>query len=160
MTPAARAARARALALEAGFDLAGVASAEAPRELGFFQDWIARGYAGEMAYLTSQRDRRSDLRTAFPWLLPGIIGLALLAAIPIAYEFLLSLTDMRLSSLKDGLNGGVLRESLGGLTGQIPPASFNFDVSPHQVSYVGADLLTGVTQGIWLGNQTSAAFII
>jgi len=67
MTPAARAARARALALEAGFDLAGVASAEAPRELGFFQDWIARGYAGEMAYLTSQRDRRSDLRTAFPW---------------------------------------------------------------------------------------------
>ena len=67
MTPAARAARARALALEAGFDLAGVASAEAPRELGFFQDWIARGYAGEMAYLTSQRERRADLRTAFPW---------------------------------------------------------------------------------------------
>jgi len=49
MTPAARAARARALALEAGFDLAGVASAEAPRELGLFADWIARGYAGEMA---------------------------------------------------------------------------------------------------------------
>jgi len=67
MTPAARAARARALALEAGFDLAGVASAAAPRELGFFQDWIARGYAGEMAYLTSQRERRADLRTAFPW---------------------------------------------------------------------------------------------
>jgi len=67
MTPAARAARARALAVEAGFDLAGVASADAPRELGFFQDWIARGYAGEMAYLTSQRDRRADLRTAFPW---------------------------------------------------------------------------------------------
>ena len=110
------------------------------------------------------RPRRSggrlrELRTAFPWLLPGIIGLALLAAIPIAYEFLLSLTDMQLSSLKDGLNGGVLRESLGGLTGQIPPASFDFDVSPHQVSYVGADLLTGVTQGVWLGNQTTAAFI-
>ena len=67
MTPAARAARARALAVEAGFDLAGVASADAPRELGFFQDWIARGYAGEMAYLTAQRDRRADLRTAFPW---------------------------------------------------------------------------------------------
>jgi epoxyqueuosine reductase len=67
MTPAARAARARALAVEAGFDLAGVASAEAPRELGFFHEWIARGYAGEMAYLTAQRDRRADLRTAFPW---------------------------------------------------------------------------------------------
>ena len=66
---------------------------------------------------------------------------------------------MQLTSLKDGLSGGVLRESLGGLTGQIPPASFNFDVSPREVNYVGADLLSGVTQGIWLGGQTSAAFI-
>ena len=63
----ARAARARTLALEAGFDLAGVASAEAPRELGFFPEWLARGYAGEMAYLTAQRDRRADVRAAFPW---------------------------------------------------------------------------------------------
>jgi epoxyqueuosine reductase len=67
VTPAARAARARALAREAGFDLAGVASADAPRELGFFRDWIARGYAGEMAYLTGQLARRADLRAAFPW---------------------------------------------------------------------------------------------
>jgi len=66
-SPAARSARARALALEAGFDLAGIAGAEAPRELAFFQEWIARGRAGEMAYLTSQRDRRADLRVAFPW---------------------------------------------------------------------------------------------
>jgi len=63
----ALAARAKALALEAGFDLAGVASAAAPRELAFFAEWVARGHAGEMAYLTTQVDRRSDLRTAFPW---------------------------------------------------------------------------------------------
>jgi epoxyqueuosine reductase len=61
------AARAKALALEAGFDLAGVARAEAPRSLAFFSEWIARGYAGEMAYLTAQAARRSDLRCAFPW---------------------------------------------------------------------------------------------
>jgi epoxyqueuosine reductase len=67
VTPEARSARARALALEAGFDLAGVVSADAPRELAFFQEWIARGYAGEMAYLTSQQERRGDVRTAFPW---------------------------------------------------------------------------------------------
>jgi len=67
MTPAARAARARALALEAGFDLAGVAAAGAPAELAFFAEWIGRGYAGEMAYLTTQREKRSDLRAAFPW---------------------------------------------------------------------------------------------
>jgi len=67
VTPTARAARARTLGLEAGFDLAGVASADAPPELALFTEWIARGYAGEMAYLTSQRERRADLRTAFPW---------------------------------------------------------------------------------------------
>jgi epoxyqueuosine reductase len=60
-------ARAKALALELGFDLAGVASPQAPRELSFFADWVGRGYAGEMAYLTSQVARRSDLRVAFPW---------------------------------------------------------------------------------------------
>jgi epoxyqueuosine reductase len=67
MTPAARAARARALALGSGFDLAGVAAADAPAELAFFAEWIARGHAGEMAYLTTQREKRSDLRAAFPW---------------------------------------------------------------------------------------------
>jgi epoxyqueuosine reductase len=66
-TPFARAARARALAREAGFDLAGVASAEAPGPLAFFPEWIARGHAGEMGYLTAQRDRRADVRAAFPW---------------------------------------------------------------------------------------------
>jgi epoxyqueuosine reductase len=65
--PVSLAARARALAREAGFDLAGVASPEAPRELAFFPEWIARGYAGEMAYLTRQVERRSDLRQTFPW---------------------------------------------------------------------------------------------
>jgi epoxyqueuosine reductase len=59
--------RAKALAVEAGFDMAGVAPADAPRELSFFAEWIARGYAGEMSYLTSQAARRADLRTAFPW---------------------------------------------------------------------------------------------
>ncbi len=67
MDARALAERAKALALEAGFDLAGVAAADAPRELAFFAEWIARGYAGEMAYLTSQAARRGDLRRAFPW---------------------------------------------------------------------------------------------
>jgi epoxyqueuosine reductase len=65
--PFTLAARAKALAREAGFDLAGVATADAPRELSFFPEWIARGHAAEMAYLTGQVERRSDLRVAFPW---------------------------------------------------------------------------------------------
>ena len=67
MTGAALAARAKDLARDEGFDLAGVARADAPAELAFFAEWVARGFAGEMAYLTSQVAKRSDLRAAFPW---------------------------------------------------------------------------------------------
>lgn len=121
----------------------------------------ARGTVPDTAGPGPARRRSSlrELRAAVPWLLPGIVGLALLAAIPIAYELLLSLTDMQLSSLKDGLSGGVMREAIGGVTGQIPAVPFDLDVQPRQVNYVGTDLLGAVTQGVWLGGQTSAAFI-
>jgi epoxyqueuosine reductase len=61
------AARVKALALEAGFDLAGIAPVDPPAELAFFARWVDRGYAGEMSYLTGQVEARSDLRASFPW---------------------------------------------------------------------------------------------
>jgi epoxyqueuosine reductase len=67
LDPAALAARAKEKALAAGFDLAGIARADAPRELSFFRQWVARGHAGEMRYLTDQVERRSALTAAFPW---------------------------------------------------------------------------------------------
>jgi len=65
--PSTRAARVKALALAAGFDRVGIAGAEPPERLSFFDDWIAAGYAGEMTYLTGQVGKRRDLRVAFPW---------------------------------------------------------------------------------------------
>jgi len=85
MDPRSLASRAKSLALEVGFDLAGVASAQAPRELAFFAEWVSRGYAGEMAYLTSQVERRSDLRTAFPWA-RSVISVALQYDTPHPYS--------------------------------------------------------------------------
>jgi epoxyqueuosine reductase len=67
VTPEARSALVREAARAEGFDLAGVADAAAPPELAFFAEWVQRGYGGEMAYLATQRERRSDVRTAFPW---------------------------------------------------------------------------------------------
>ena len=67
MDPFALALHAKSLAREKGFDLVGIARADAPPELAFFAEWIARGHAGEMSYLTSQVARRQDLRAAFPW---------------------------------------------------------------------------------------------
>jgi len=67
MDAATLAARAKTLAREAGFDLAGVARVDRGPDLSAFARWIGRGYAGEMGYLTSQVAKRTDLRAAFPW---------------------------------------------------------------------------------------------
>lgn len=67
MTPREQADRARSLALEAGFDLSGIADATPPPELSFLSGWLARGHAGEMSWLAAQAERRSELRRAVPW---------------------------------------------------------------------------------------------
>ena len=54
-------------ALDAGFDEARIASAVAPPVLAHFRKWIEDGRAGVMTYLADQVDRRSDMKTAFPW---------------------------------------------------------------------------------------------
>ena len=113
---------------------------------------------------TARKPRRGlrgglrDLRRAAPWLRPGVVGLLLLALIPLAYETLMSLTDLRLSSLRDGISGGVMREAVGGLSGQIPAVPFDLRTQAHEVSYVGDDLLTGFLGGLWLGGNSSAMF--
>src|SRR3954466_5232606 len=56
----------KAKAREIGFDLCGVAPAGDLPELTFFQTWLARGYAGEMAYLNRSADRRADVRRVLP----------------------------------------------------------------------------------------------
>jgi len=53
-------------ASELGFDLCGVAPAGDLPELPFFQTWLARGYAGEMAYLNRSADKRADVRRILP----------------------------------------------------------------------------------------------
>jgi epoxyqueuosine reductase len=56
----------KAKARELGFDLCGVASADSYPELRFLREWLDRGYAGEMAYMTRSADRRADVRAVVP----------------------------------------------------------------------------------------------
>ncbi|MGE5244992.1 MAG: tRNA epoxyqueuosine(34) reductase QueG [Betaproteobacteria bacterium] len=56
----------KARARELGFDACGIAPAGDLPELGAFAQWLARGYAGEMAYLTRSADRRADVRAVLP----------------------------------------------------------------------------------------------
>jgi len=53
-------------ARELGFDLCGVAPAGDLPELKFFESWLARGYAGDMAYLNRSAERRADVRRVLP----------------------------------------------------------------------------------------------
>lgn len=53
-------------ARELGFDACGIAPASDHPELGFFKDWLARGYAGTMAYLPRSAARRADVRQVLP----------------------------------------------------------------------------------------------
>jgi epoxyqueuosine reductase len=61
-------ARVKALAIECGFELAGVAPASPPPEAAYYQRWVAQGFAGEMGYLT---DRRAEIRNDPRNLLPS-----------------------------------------------------------------------------------------
>ncbi len=58
-------------ASELGFDLCGVVRAEKFPELGMTEEWLARGYAGEMEYLTDQR--RSNPQSVMPGLRSVIV---------------------------------------------------------------------------------------
>ena len=58
--------RVKGLALAVGFDLAGVARAEPTPHAPFLREWLARGYAGEMAYLGRRAEERVDPGRVLP----------------------------------------------------------------------------------------------
>jgi epoxyqueuosine reductase len=53
-------------ARELGFDLCGVAPADSFSELSFLREWVDRGYAAGMAWMTRDVERRSDVRRVLP----------------------------------------------------------------------------------------------
>ncbi len=76
----------KALAQECGFDLAGVTTASPVDEAGFFTEWLARGYAGEMAYLYGRRaEMRADVRALLPSA-RSVICLGILYNTPVPYS--------------------------------------------------------------------------
>lgn len=54
--------RVKARALDLGFDLVGVTSADPPAHLAAFEEWLDAGYAGTMSYMARWREKRGDLQ--------------------------------------------------------------------------------------------------
>ena len=49
-----------------GFDVCGIAEASDYPELAYLQEWLALGYAGEMAWMARTAERRGDVRHVVP----------------------------------------------------------------------------------------------
>ena len=77
---------------------------------------------------------RKDTLRAIPWLVPGLLFFIALTLLPLLYQFAMSLTSLQGASLRDGLQGGIMREVWGGITGQIkfPPANWD----QYKVHYI------------------------
>ena len=56
----------KALALELGFDLVAIGSADPPEHGQAFTRWVEAGYAGDMRYLERRRDERLDPQSVLP----------------------------------------------------------------------------------------------
>ncbi len=58
--------RIKSRAAELGLDLCRITGADPARHAGFYQQWMAEGRAGEMAWLTREPERRTDPRNVLP----------------------------------------------------------------------------------------------
>lgn len=56
----------KAAASAAGFDLCGIAAADTFPELRFLEEWLERGWHGEMHYMARTAERRVDVRAVLP----------------------------------------------------------------------------------------------
>jgi epoxyqueuosine reductase len=66
-------ARIKAQAFGLGFDLVGITALGPADSAAAFDDWLAHGYAGTMAYLPRGRDKRVDSRLPVPGMLSAIV---------------------------------------------------------------------------------------
>jgi epoxyqueuosine reductase len=65
--------RLKAQAFGVGFDLAGIARLGPAETADAFDDWISKGYAGDMSYLPRGADKRRDTRTPFPGAVSALV---------------------------------------------------------------------------------------
>jgi arabinogalactan oligomer/maltooligosaccharide transport system permease protein len=90
-----------------------------------------------------------ETRQAFPWIVPGVIALGVIALFPLIYQLAMSFTDLNSLSLRDGMRGGVWRAVGEGLLGQAKPVTVDIFErrSSTQVNYAGPAILLNLLTG-------------
>ncbi len=78
-----------------------------------------------------------ESRQAIPWLIPGLIAFTLLTLLPFIFQIAVSLTDFNRLSIRDGFQGGIWREILGGITGRIAAVNPDFPFRSNKVQFTG-----------------------
>lgn len=96
-------------ALEAGFDLVGIAPAGLARDLDFARDWVERGFAGEMKYLNNPK--RYDLRKVLPGV-KSVVCLGLIYNTELDYSTEVGRAEVG-SQLRDPARGWISRYAWG-----------------------------------------------
>jgi ABC-type sugar transport system permease subunit len=117
------------LALAAGEAIGGIAE----------NAWDAVKRFRKQDKVSARMDRRR-LKQSAPWLIPGAIIFILFTIVPLLYQIAISLTDFNSAAIRDGLNGGVWREVIGGLTGQITPSLSGYPSRANTVHYTGPQM--------------------
>ena len=116
-----------------------------------FSHWVQRVRSDGMKLPTRQQIKIAwrETRQAFPWLVPGLIVLGLIALFPLIYQIAMSLTDLNVLSLRDGMRGGVWRAVGEGLSGQAQPVDVAFFErnAANQVHYAGPQILMQLLGG-------------
>ncbi len=90
----------------------------------------------------TRRSQRRQLRRALFWLLPGLLIMGIITYYPLFYQTGMALTDISSSSLRDGLEGGISRAVVDGVTGNTEPINVSFFERPNnrEVNYAGVSL--------------------
>ena len=98
----------------------------------------------------AKRIARREGRMAIPWLVPGLLVLAVIALFPLIFQFAMALTDFNARSIRDGIQGGVWRAAWQGLSGQVQPISETIlgqRSASKEVHYAGFNLLLALLSG-------------
>lgn len=96
-----------------------------------FVEWLKTRKLNKTVY------DKKDVRRALPWLTPGLLAFALLTLFPLIFQVAISTTDFNVTSIRDGMNGGIGRAIWQGITHPFTFTQMDIETHPNEVHFTG-----------------------